>query len=116
MSTTKKASKPYKITVTPKALPGDLVMVKNYRKKNYDVEPGEVTATRVSLGLTGGRTRNSYEVLLDRKIPRPGPWPDRVITLTVWDELIVSVTRSDKTDICHKKPSKRVGIYLQKIK
>ena len=54
------------ITITIKAFPGEKVMVKNYRSKYPEWEPGEVLNCESTV-YEDGRTRMSYRVILERK-------------------------------------------------
>lgn len=51
----------------PKVLPGQRVLVNNYRKKYGDKEPGMVRTCEFRLSIGGGSW--SYSITLDRRTP-----------------------------------------------
>ena len=72
----------YKITVEIECLPGDKVMVQNYRRKDI-WESGTCTSVEIRVRKEGSSP--SYEVTLDRKAPpnKRHPW-ERPLRLGAW--------------------------------
>lgn len=76
-----------KIEATIKAMPGDLVMVLNYRLKPARWEPGIVHHVRIGV-RPGPVTRNSYEVRTTRLVYSRRRPEGRPVWLTVADDSI----------------------------
>ncbi len=66
-------SKRLEIKFTLKAMEGDRVMVRNYRKPSGEWEPGTVTCVELTI-YKDGRCFDTYDVVLDRKSAIRNHW------------------------------------------
>lgn len=79
-----------KIKTEVKAIPGQRVMVLNYRKRPHEWEEGEVRSTNIGV-TNNGKIRNSYNVATIRQTrTKRQPW-GRCIFLSVGDDGITLI-------------------------